>query len=279
MREGRALCEKIKAADAILIGAANGFSISEGYHLFADNEAFREMFGDFREKYGIRCLLQGMTHIYPSEEEKWIFWSRVISRYVHAYKKSPQMEYLQKIIGEKPYFIVTTNGEAHFQAAGFLQEDIYEAEGNLTQMQCERPCHNKLYPVRERVEEMAKALERGESIARRTPRCPVCGGPMHLHYAVHPGFFIPGQGVAKRYKDFLEQYGSRRLAILELGVGPQNPWIKEPFLRLATQGPQVTYIMVNKGEIYIPEEIRDRAYGLEGDLAEILEEMSVWMTD
>ena len=34
------IAEKIKEADAILIGASNGLSITEGLHLFADNAAF-----------------------------------------------------------------------------------------------------------------------------------------------------------------------------------------------------------------------------------------------
>ena len=31
---------------------------------------------------------------------------------------------------------------------------------------------------------------------------------------------------------------------------------------------------VNLGEIFIPEEIRDKAYGLDGDLAKILHELA-----
>ena len=36
----REICTRIKEADAILIGASNGLSITEGLHLFADNTAF-----------------------------------------------------------------------------------------------------------------------------------------------------------------------------------------------------------------------------------------------
>ena len=42
------VAEKIKGADAILIGASNGLSITEGLHLFADNGAFEYLFGDFK---------------------------------------------------------------------------------------------------------------------------------------------------------------------------------------------------------------------------------------
>jgi len=57
----QAIAEKIKQADAVLIGASNGLSITEGLHIFADNKAFEDLFGDFKRNYGITCLLHGMT--------------------------------------------------------------------------------------------------------------------------------------------------------------------------------------------------------------------------
>ena len=44
MSDLKKIAEKIKRADAILIGASNGLSITEGLHLFADDQAFRELF-------------------------------------------------------------------------------------------------------------------------------------------------------------------------------------------------------------------------------------------
>ena len=44
----RKIAEKIKGADAILIGASNGLSITEGLHLFADDQAFEDLFGDLK---------------------------------------------------------------------------------------------------------------------------------------------------------------------------------------------------------------------------------------
>ena len=51
MPDLKPIAEKIKEADAILIGTSNGLSITEGLHLFADNAAFDELFGDFKQKY------------------------------------------------------------------------------------------------------------------------------------------------------------------------------------------------------------------------------------
>ena len=66
-RKGRKIiAKKFREADAILIGASNGLSITEGLHLFADNAAFERLFGDFKRKYGLGCILQGMMAGWPS---------------------------------------------------------------------------------------------------------------------------------------------------------------------------------------------------------------------
>ena len=59
--------EKIAQADAILMGASTGLSISEGFNLFADDRWFQENFGDFRAKYGIHSVLQGAFFQFPSQ--------------------------------------------------------------------------------------------------------------------------------------------------------------------------------------------------------------------
>ena len=128
------IAEKFKEADAILIATSNGLSISEGLHLFADNAAFAKLFGDFNRKYGLRCILQGMMVEWPSEEEKWAFWARLIHHYCGKYRPTPVMKDLKAIVGVKDYFIVTSNGEQHFELCGFEPRKIYEIEGNWLTM-------------------------------------------------------------------------------------------------------------------------------------------------
>lgn len=42
------IATEIRTAEAIIVGASNGLSITEGFHLFADNLWFQTNFGDFR---------------------------------------------------------------------------------------------------------------------------------------------------------------------------------------------------------------------------------------
>ena len=134
MADYNLIAEKFKEADAILIAASNGLSISEGLHLFADNAAFAKLFGDFKRKYGLRCILQGMMAEWPSEEEKWAFWARLIHHYCGRYRPTPVMKDLKAIVGVRDYFIVTSNAEQHFELCGFEPRKIYEIEGNWLTM-------------------------------------------------------------------------------------------------------------------------------------------------
>lgn len=267
------IAEKIREADGILIGASNGLSITEGLHLFADNEAFENLFGDLKRKYGLQCILHGMGARWPSEEEKWGFWSRLIHHYCGKYKETPVMADLKRIVGEKDYFIITSNGECHFEMCGFDPEKIYEIEGNWLTMQCASRCHDTVYPSFELTEKMAAAEQDGRIPSDMVPRCPVCGGPMQIHMEGDRNF-IPDTASKSRMEAFLQKYHGKKLVILELGIGWRNQLIKAPLMRLAAQEPEAAYITVNLGEIYIPDEIREKSYGLDGDLAAILRELS-----
>ncbi len=263
------IAEKIREADAILIGASNGLSITEGLHLFADNQAFEELFGDLKRKYGLQCILHGMGARWPSEEEKWGFWSRLIHHYCGEYKETPVMADLKRIVGEKEYFIVTSNGECHFEMCGFDPEKIYEIEGNWLTMQCASRCHDTVYPSFELTEKMAAAEQGGKIPSDMVPSCPVCGGPMQIHMERDRNF-IPDTAAESRMEAFLQKYHGKKLLILELGIGWRNQLIKAPLMRLAAKEPEAVYITINLGEIYIPDEIQEKSYGLDGDLREML---------
>ncbi len=269
MNPYQTIAEKIKSADAVLIGASNGLSITEGLHLFADNQAFEDVFGDLKRKYGLRCILHGMAARWPSEEEKWGFWSRLAHHYCSGYTATPVMQALKTIIGDKDYFIVTSNGECHFEMSDLAPEKIYEVEGNWLTMQCVRPCHNEIYPCFEQMEQMAAAEANGRIPSELVPRCPKCGGIMQVHMDDHAAF-IADTVAQQNFQTFLDKYHGKKLVILELGIGPRNQLIKAPLMRLAAREPYAVYVSVNKGEIYIPSQLQSKSFGLDGDLAQVL---------
>ena len=269
MHELNQIAKKIKNADAILIGASNGLSITEGLHLFADNQALEEIFGDFKRKYGIRSILHGMSARWPSEEEKWAFWSRLIHHYCGEYKESQVMKDLKSIVGDKNYFVITSNGECHFEMSGFAPENIYEVEGNWLTMQCSHACHDTLYPSLDMAEKMAAVEKDGKVPSDMVPHCPKCGGSMQIHLEVDRNFIQERTG-QERFQEFLNQYHGKKLVVLELGIGPRNQLIKAPLMRLVDMEPNAAYVTINLGEIYIMDNIKEKSFGLDGYLGEIL---------
>lgn len=126
--------EALQNADAILMGASNGLSISEGYNIFADNESFNEIFGDLKRKHGLRCILDGCFHHYSTEADRREFSDRLVKTWVEDYTPSEVMINLREIIGNKPYFILTTNADEHLEAAGFSPDRVWEIEGTFRQL-------------------------------------------------------------------------------------------------------------------------------------------------
>lgn len=264
---------KIKEADAILIGASNGLSISEGFNIFADDAWFQENFGDFRKKYGIQSVLRGIFFQFPTEEEKWAFWSRLAYLKCYAEQPSQMMKNLYGLVKDKTHFVVTSNGEDHFTLAGFAPEHVFEMEGKYTENICASGCHDEVYPNREEIIRMAQAEQDGLIPTELLPKCPKCGGNMQVHIAFDRSFFHHKSWQQKQqaYEAFIQKYHKQKLVILELGIGWRNQMIKAPFMQIAASGSNATYVTFNKGELYIPQEIAHKSIGVDGDIAIALE--------
>ena len=112
---------------------------------FADDAWFQENMGDFREKYGLRCVLHGFS-LPMKVEEKWAFVSRLVKAKAMQDEPSEIMKNIYALVKDKEYFVVTSNAEDHFVPAGFEADRVFEMEGKLTQMRCKNRCHDEVYP-------------------------------------------------------------------------------------------------------------------------------------
>lgn len=266
------IAEKIKEADGILIGASNGLSIAEGYNIFADDKRFKNYFSDFQEKYGFKSLIQGVFSRFESEKEMWSYYSRMAYYYMYHTQPSTLMQTLYTLVKDKPYFVVTSNTDDHFAMAGFERQRIWELEGNMKDMQCANGCHKQIYSNQEAVLTMREHEHGMEIPSEYLPKCPACGGIMQLHVPVNQAFVtgMEWHTQSKRYMDFIDEFHNKKLLILEFGIGARNQMIKAPFMKLAYYEPNAFYITFNKGEIYIPTQLADKAIGVDGDLSEVL---------
>ena len=137
------LTEALEDADAVLIGAGSGLSVSAGFTY--SGERFEKYFSDFHKKYGIQNMYSGGFYPYDTLEEYWAWWLRHI--YWNRYVDIPKDTYkkLLELVKEKDYFVLTTNVDHCFQKAGFDKKRFFYTQGDYGLFQCSEPCCQETY--------------------------------------------------------------------------------------------------------------------------------------
>lgn len=273
------LKEKIKTADAIVIGAGAGLSTSAGFTY--GGERFRQYFSDFEDKYGFHDMYSGGFYPYSTQEEYWAYWSRniYVNRYIDAPK--PVYEKLFELVQDKDYFVITTNVDHCFQKAGFDKKRLFYTQGDYGLFQCSEPCCNETFDNEETVRRMMEQQKDMRIPSELLPVCPHCGKPLTMNLRADDTF-VEDEGwhmAAERYEDFLRTRGNGKIVFLELGVGYNTPGIiKYPFWQMTARNSQAVYACINYGEAVCPEEIAGRSFCINGDIGEVVSGIGKFVT-
>ena len=254
------LKEKIRTADAVVIGAGAGLSTAAGFTY--SGERFEKYFSDFRKKYGFEDMYSGGFYPYQTPEEHWAYWSRYI--FVNRYQDAPKPVYenLLKLIADKDYFVITTNVDHCFQKAGFDKKRLFYTQGDYGLFQCNEPCCQETFDNEAIVLEMLKQQKDMKIPTELLPVCPHCGKPLTMNLRSDDKF-VEDEGwhrAAERYQNFLRTRAGGKILFLELGVGYNTPVIiKYPFWQMTAKNPNATYASINKGQAVCPTEIRHKS--------------------
>ena len=284
------LNEKLKQADAVVIGAGAGLSTSAGYTY--DGVRFMRYFSDFYEKYHFQDMYSGGFYPYETLEEHWAYWSRYI--YVNRYMDAPGTVYekLYDLVKEKDYFVLTTNVDHCFQKAGFDKHRLFYTQGDYGLFQCSEPCHDNTYDNEDIIKKMvvsqgyqiqngALFLPEGVTLKGVIPKelvpyCPKCGKPMSMNLRAD-STFVEDEGwhrAAERYELFLQRHRNLKILFLELGTGYNTPGIiKYPFWQMTDTFFNASYVCINKGEAYAPAQIQNRSLCFNEDIANVLDQL------
>ena len=258
-------------ADAVVIGAGAGLSASAGF--VYDGERFEHHFSDFAQKYGFQDMYSGGFYPYSTQEEFWAYWSRYI--FVNRYMDPPKPVYhnLLELVKDKDYFVITTNVDHCFQKAGFDKKRLFYTQGDYGLWQCSEPCHQGTYDNEAVVCQMVSEQRDMRVPSELIPRCPRCGKPMSMNLRADDTF-VQDEGwyaAAQRYEDFVRRHSGKAVLYLELGVGMNTPGIiKYPFWQQVYKNPKASYICINQGEAYVPQEIEKRSLCLNTDIGQVL---------
>lgn len=254
------LKEKIRTANAVVIGAGAGLSTAAGFTY--SGERFEKYFSDFRKKYGFEDMYSGGFYPYQTPEEHWAYWSRYI--FVNRYMDPPTDLYnkLYKSVKDKDYFVITTNVDHCFQKAGFDKKRLFYTQGDYGLFQCNEPCCQETFDNEAIVLEMLKQQKDMKIPTELLPVCPHCGKPLTMNLRSDDKF-VEDEGwhrAAERYQNFLRTRAGGKILFLELGVGYNTPVIiKYPFWQMTAKNPNATYASINKGQAVCPTEIRHKS--------------------
>lgn len=269
--------ELIKDADAIIIGAGAGASTAAGIEY--GGKRFTDNFAEFIKKYGghyMTDMYSAGFYPFPTEEAKWGYWSKHALINCIDIPALPFYKELYEIVKDKDYFVLTTNVDHQFYKAGFADERIFATQGDYSEIQCERACHQKVYNAEELFKKMDASRKDCLIPTELVPHCPVCGGKMTMHLRCD-NYFVEDEKwheSADRYADFLEQNKDKKVVLLELGVGFNTPVIiRFPFEKLVRERDKYSLIRLNMNEAVIPESFKKRAVGIGGDMAEAVNDI------
>lgn len=267
------LKEKIRTADAVVIGAGAGLSTAAGFTY--SGERFEKYFSDFRQKYGFEDMYSGGFYPYQTPEEHWAYWSRYI--FVNRYQDTPKPVYenLLKLVADKDYFIITTNVDHCFQKAGFDKKRLFYTQGDYGLFQCSEPCRQETFENKDIILEMLNRQKDMKIPTELVPVCPHCGKPLTMNLRSDDKF-VEDEGwhrAAERYENFLRTRANEKILFLELGVGYNTPVIiKYPFWQMTANNPNATYACVNKGQAVCPTEIRHKSICINYDISNVINE-------
>ena len=265
------LKEKIRTADAVVIGAGAGLSTAAGFTY--SGERFEKYFSDFRKKYGFEDMYSGGFYPYQTPEEYWAYWSRYIfvNRYQDASK--PVYENLLKFVIDKDYFVITTNVDHCFQKAGCDKKRLFYTQGDYGLFQCSEPCCQETFDNEAIVLEMLKQQKDMKIPTELLPVCLHCGKPLTMNLRSDDKF-VEDEGwhkAAERYENFLRTRSGLKILFLELGVGFNTPVIiKYPFWQMTAKNPNATYACVNNGQAFCPTEIQHKSICINNDISDVI---------
>ena len=245
----------IQEADYILIGAGAGLSTAAGLEYSGDK--FKNNFGDFIDKYHFTDLYTATFYDFPTQEEKWAFWARLIN--LNRYNKEPLKLYSEifNLVKNKEYFVLTTNVDAQFEIAGFNKENIFATQGDYGMLQCSKACHNKLYSNKELVAKWLKDTQDCKIPSAEVMYCPACNEEMDVNlrkdsYFVEDDYWYKQ---SNKYSKFLDKIKGKKVALIEIGVGFNTPGIiRFPFEQLVKENRDYSLIRINKEH---PESLND----------------------
>ena len=200
---------------------------------------------------------------------------------------------LLSLVKDKDYFVITTNVDHQFQAAGFDKKRLFYTQGDYGLFQSVDPKNRKTYDNEEWVMKAMEAqgfVRDSENVFQPPkdgtllmripkeliPKCPDDGSDVTTNLRCDDSF-VEDEGwkrASAAYSDFLRRHEKLHVLYLEIGIGMGTPVIcKYPFWQMTNDNPKAVYACLNYSEAYCPVQIEKQSICIDGDSAEVIEQL------
>jgi len=218
----------ISDADAVVIAAGAGMSIPAGID-YTSEKIFKERYPGMLQ-YGLRRCYDtfGFSGF---RENKALNWGYMCEHghYSTAFIPTDPTYYtLRKLVGDKPYFVATSNADGLFARTGFDRERIWTPQGSYDTLQCKNSCGHvfssleTIAKVRANTDKATMMLDTSRC---PVPKCPNCGNDCCFN--LNGGAYYINKHWEKDRKAmhaFIDETlaAGKKLAILEVGISVYN---------------------------------------------------------
>jgi NAD-dependent SIR2 family protein deacetylase len=255
----------------------SGMTASGGLN-YADRALAEKWYPEYYTA-GKRSIIEIMSGFWPTDISErsvtafWGFWARHIWHIRYEPEALPPYHDLFRLIGNKEYFICSTNVDGQLEKAGFNRRKIFAPQGDYALFQCAKPCSQDVVDNKEQIVAMlANMVSPVEICVDDIPRCPRCGGFMTPNLRCDHRFVgTPHVQNVQSYKKFLSDAYNKNLVLLELGVGFNTPGIiRYPFEAIALKYPNSTLIRINRYDDFVLDTIADKSVSIKQDVGNAL---------
>ena len=243
LRRAAALIAK---ADALLITAGAGMSVDSGLPDFRGGRGFWRAYPPLEK---LRIPFEEMAQPHWFDEKPEMAWAFYGHRQQLYRETKPHMGYwmLRDWARAMPagHFVVTSNVDGAFEAAGFAAERILEQHGNIHRYQCAVPCGSAIWtddPPDLQID-LATLQARGP-----LPRCHECGALARPNVLMFGDFAWVADAMEeqrRRYQQWLASVRGKQLVIIELGAGTALATIRWFGEKLTGERARTTLVRIN----------------------------------
>ncbi|MBR7963415.1 NAD-dependent protein deacetylase [Burkholderia vietnamiensis] len=217
--------EALARADALLVTAGAGIGVDSGLPDFRGTDGFWRAYPALRhERYEFHEIASPQAfRAHP--QLAWGFYGHRLELYRRTVPHAG-FAILRRWIDAMPKggFVLTSNVDGQFQAAGFGPARIVEIHGSIHAMQCLRPCSDDTWDAAPFTPDVDAAACR---LLGELPRCARCGGlarPNILMFGDR-GWLGERYDAQQRALDaWLAQAG--RVTVVEIGAGTAIPTVR-----------------------------------------------------